>query len=184
MKDIYIVLTATGTLFSRCISFYTKEKYSHVSICIDTEINKFYSFGRKIIWFPLIGGFVVEYVDSGLFKLFVNTECAVFRLRVNNSKYNQLTKIINEFIANRKKYGYNIIGLFAHILKKPMKRKNKYFCTQFVASVLKNSGINLFDKDPLFVTPGDFYNAEGLELIYEGKLSELGNSETVKAVTV
>lgn len=183
MKDIYIILTATGTLVSKCISFYTKEKYSHVSICIDSEINEFYSFGRKIIWFPLIGGFVVEHVDSGLFKLFVNTECAVFRLRINNSKYNQLKKIINEFVLNRKKYGYNLIGLLAHILKKPLKRKNKFICTQFVASVLENCGIDLFDKEPLFVTPGDFYNAEGLELIYEGKLSELCNSEAVKAVT-
>lgn len=184
MKDIYIVLTATGTLFSKCIGLYTKERYRHVSICIDTEINEFYSFGRKVIWFPLLGGFVVEHVDSGLFKLFVNTECAVFKLRINNSKYNELRKIINEFIINRKKYGYNLIGLLGVIMKKPLKRKNKYFCTQFVASILKNSGINLFDKDPSLVTAGDFYNSEGLELIYEGKLSELGNSDAVKAVAV
>ncbi len=184
MKDVYIVLTATGTLFSKCIGLYTKERYSHVSICIDKEINEFYSFGRKIIWFPFIGGFVVEHVDSGLFKLFVNTRCAVFKLRISNDKYRELRKNIDYFIQNRKKYGYNLIGLVGVMFNKPLKRKNKYFCTQFVALTLKNSGINIFDKDPSLVTAGDFYNIECLELVYEGLLSELGNSEASRAITV
>ncbi len=173
MKSIYIVLTATGTLFSRCIGLYTKERYNHVSLCLDSQIHEFYSFGRKIIWFPLYGGFVVEHTDSGMYKAFGNTMCAIYRLEIEDRKFETLEHSIRSFVKNRKKYGYNLLGLIGVMLNIPMKRRNKYFCTQFVATMLKNNGIHDFKKDLSLVTPQDFYKIPDLLPIYEGKLSEM-----------
>ncbi|MGE5613354.1 MAG: hypothetical protein ACM3XR_03020 [Bacillota bacterium] len=61
MKSVYLVMTATGTWVSKCIKIYTKSRYNHVSLCLDPGMNEFYSFGRKIRWFPLIGGFIIEH---------------------------------------------------------------------------------------------------------------------------
>lgn len=174
MKSIYIVLTATGTLVSRCIGLYTKARYNHVSLCLDSDIHEFYSFGRKITWFPLYGGFVIERKDSGLFKAFGNTMCAVYRLDVEEHKFEALEQTIRHFILNRRKYGYNLIGLFGVMLNVPLKRKNKFFCTQFVATMLQNNGIHDFGKELSLVTPHDFYEIPELVMIYEGRLSELG----------
>lgn len=181
MESIYLVLTATGTLFSRCIGLYTKARYNHVSLCLDSGINEFYSFGRKIRWFPLIGGFVVEHIDSGLFKAFGKTTCAIYRLDIFDEKYEVLQQSINAFISNKKKYGYNLIGLVGIMLNIPLKRKNKYFCTQFVADVLQRCNIHDFGKDPSLVTPHDFYSIKELVPVYEGRLSDLGRAAQLKA---
>lgn len=179
MASIYLVLTATGTLFSRCIGLYTRARYNHVSLCLDSRINEFYSFGRKIRWFPLIGGFVVEHKDSGVFKAFGETTCAIYRLDISAEEFESLDKEIALFIRNRKLYGYNLIGLVGVMFNMPMKRKNKYFCTQFVASMLQRSRIHDFGKDSSLVSPQDFYEIPGLELIYEGRLCDFGKSMSV-----
>ena len=176
MKSIYIVLTATGTLFSRCIGLYTKARYNHVSLCLDSRIYECYSFGRKIRWFPLYGGFVIEHTDKGLFKAFGNTMCAIYRLDIEDHKFKALEKAVGRFIKNRNMYGYNLLGLFGVMLNKPLKRKNKFFCTQFVATMLSENGIHDFGKDLSLVTPHDFYKIPDLLPVYEGKLSELGRA--------
>jgi hypothetical protein len=176
MKSIYIVLTATGTLFSRCIGLYTKARYNHVSLCLDSRIYEFYSFGRKITWFPLYGGFVIEHTDSGMYKAFGNTMCAIYRLDIEDSKYESLERAVGRFIENRRTYGYNILGLFAVMINKPLQRKNKFFCTQFVATMLADNGIHDFGKDLSLVTPQDFYEIPELMPVYEGKLSELDSA--------
>ncbi len=176
MRSIYIVLTATGTLFSKCIGLYTKARYNHVSLCIDSDINEFYSFGRKIRWFPLYGGFVTEHKDSGLFKAFGNTMCSIYKLDIDDYKFYLLEHNIKLFIRNRRRYGYNLLGLFGVMLNIPMKRKNKFFCTQFVATMLQSNGIYDFGKDLSLVTPHDFYDIPDIVMVYEGRLSELGLS--------
>ena len=57
MKNIYIILTQSGTIISRIIKIFTHDKVNHASICIDEDFTKFYSFGRLIINNPLIGRF-------------------------------------------------------------------------------------------------------------------------------
>lgn len=46
-KDIYIVLTGTGTAFSGLIKWFTKAELNHASIAFDHELREVYSFGRK-----------------------------------------------------------------------------------------------------------------------------------------
>ena len=49
MKEIYIVLTHTGTVLSRIIKNYTQDEFSHVSISLDKELKDKYSNYCKII---------------------------------------------------------------------------------------------------------------------------------------
>lgn len=184
MKSVYIVMTATGTWFSKCIGLYTRARYNHASICLDSGINEFYSFGRKITWFPLIGGFVIEHKDTGLFKAFGNTMCAIYRLDVDDNQFDELKKFVQVFIKNRKMYGYNILGLIGIMLNIPMGRKNKFFCTQFVATMLQMSNIYDFKKDPSLVTPQDLYEIKELIPVYEGRLSDLNRGLSVNRLAV
>lgn len=46
--EIYVLLTNTGTLFSKTIRWYTKNMLNHASIAFDRDLNEVYSFGRKI----------------------------------------------------------------------------------------------------------------------------------------
>ena len=72
MKEIYIVLTHTGTTLSGVVKFYTRKKYTHVSIGLDSELNELYSFGRLNPYNPFKGGFVREDLNNGTFARFKN----------------------------------------------------------------------------------------------------------------
>ena len=176
MKSIYLLLTATGTWFSRFVGLFTKARYNHISLCLNDNIEEFYSFGRKIAWFPLVSGFVIEQLDRGVFKVFSDTACLIYKLEINDDKYEKLKTAIDLIKENQDKYGFNLIGMIGVIFNKPIKRKNRFFCTQFVATMLSECNIHDFKKDMSLINPHDFHKIPGLIKLYEGRLSEFSNT--------
>ena len=61
-KTVYILLTRSGTWFSRLIRFATDDCYTHASIGLDGPDGPFYSFGRRYERFALPAGLVEESV--------------------------------------------------------------------------------------------------------------------------
>src|SRR3954454_23332475 len=127
-KQIYILLTDTGTTLTRLIKSYTKKTYNHASISFDAELIEVYSFGRKTAKNPFIGGFVKEDMHSLLFK---QAHCAIYSLTITNDEYQRMSQYIQEIAAKKEHYRYNFIGLFGVLFKTPIKRKNAFFCSQF-----------------------------------------------------
>ena len=78
-KKVYILLTDTGTLFTKLIKLYTKKPYNHASISFDLELLEVYSFGRKTARNPFIGGFVKEDVNKGYPANYMNREVVFHR---------------------------------------------------------------------------------------------------------
>ena len=171
-KKIYILLTDTGTLFTNLIKLYTKKPYNHASISFDSELSEVYSFGRKTARNPFIGGFVKEDVDKGLFK---EANCAVYALTVNEVQLQKMNCYIKEIEAQKGEYRYNLLGLLGFLLNKPIKRKKAFFCSQFVATVLKECNIIDFGKPPSLVAPNDLQKVSKCQLVYEGELKTYQN---------
>lgn len=170
-KTIYILLTHSGSMFSRAINIYTRDPYTHVSIGFDEDLKELYSFGRLKPYNPVIAGFVKEDVINGTFGRFPNTKCALYSLQINDIQYGKLKRELDRFNKEANKYGYNFLGLIGAMFNYPIERKYNYFCSQFVAEILQKSGINILDKDPGLTSPMDFKNCKELEFIYEGYLS-------------
>lgn len=168
-KKIYILLTDTGTAFTRLIKSYTKKPYNHASISFDADLREVYSFGRKTPKNPFIGGFVREDIQSVLFK---QADCAIYSLTISEEDFQKMHRFIQLIEANKDYYRYNLIGLFGVMVKKPIKRKNAFFCSQFVASVLKESNTINFEKDVCLVQPNDILGVADFELVYEGRLRD------------
>lgn len=170
--SIFILLTNTGTLFTKMIKSYTKAPYNHASISFNRELSELYSFGRKQPSNPLNGGFVREDIKTGTFSKYPNTTCVIYELQVSEREVEKMKRVLQLFIKRRNKYLYNILGVIGIALKEPVEFSNSYFCSQFVAEILERSGIKLWNKLPALVTPDDFRQCDRLHLIYEGKLSE------------
>ena len=177
-REIYILLTHSGSLLSKFIGIYTKEPYTHVSIALDRDLNEVYSFGRLYPSNPIYGGFVREDISNGTFGRFPETRCALYSLNITEHKYKRLRSELMEFMINQNRYGYNFLGLFGVMLGIPIERSHNYFCSQFVATLLNNSGIHLFEKPCALVSPMDFGKCKELSLIYEGKLRSYRFSPT------
>jgi hypothetical protein len=86
-----------------------------------------------------------------------------------------MDRYIQEITALKENYRYNLLGLFGVVFNKPVKRKNAFFCSQFVASVLKESNIIDFEKDLSLIEPSDLPHSAKFQLIYEGRLKDYNN---------
>lgn len=170
MKNIYLVLAHTGTLVSQIIKKYTNDEFSHVSLSLDRELNHMYSFGRLNPYNPLWGGFVQEYIDKGTFKRFYNTQVTIYSLEVTDRQYKKLEKIIERFEKNKKKYNFNIIGMFAVGFNQKIGDDYSFYCAEFVKYLLKKAKIRT--GLPKLVRPEDFKYIKGIQAIYTGKLQE------------
>ena len=178
MKNIYIVLTSTGTTLSKIIRLYTKDEFAHSSISLDKELQEMYSFGRLYAYNPFTGGFIHEYIDKGTFKRFYKTTSEIYRIEVEDNKYDKLKEKIDEFKQNKEKYKFNVLGLFAIAIDKKVKKKNSFYCAEFVKYVLEEAGIDF--KLPELVRPESFKNIENKETIYKGLLKEYKANSEVK----
>ncbi|AXI10706.1 hypothetical protein CUC15_17930 [Oceanobacillus zhaokaii] len=168
-KTIYFLFTDTGTVLSRTIHYCMRTSYNHVSISYDSTLKNVYSFGRKNPNNPFIGGFVKEDIQSEFFK---KSECAIYRYQLSEAEYQSIIRNIEEIEARKQDYKYNFIGLFGILLQIEIKRKNAFFCSQFVATVLKDSERFQFGKPASLTTPADLRMSEGMQLIYQGRLED------------
>lgn len=172
LRNIYIVLTQTNTYPARAIRFYTHEPYAHASISFDEELKEMYSFARKGIYNPFNAGFIMEDIEEGIFGRFASTTCCIYELQITNSQYYKLREVIDVFKHSKELYSYNYLGLVGAAFNIPVRSKQRYFCSQFVAYVLKQGDINIFDKDYVLIKPKDIRVNPYLKPIYHGRLSE------------
>ncbi|MBP2241557.1 hypothetical protein J2Z40_002120 [Cytobacillus eiseniae] len=173
-KKGYILLTDTGSFLTKLIKLFTRKPYNHASISFDSELVDVYSFGRKRIENPLIGGFVKEDVKKGLFK---RADCAIYSFTVTDDQMKKMSRYIAEIETQKDHYRYNFLGLFGFIFNKPINRNKAFFCSEFVASVLKEGDIFDCDKPLSLIAPSDFQDAFKFQFVYEGKLQNYNNKD-------
>ena len=166
VKEIYIVLTYTGTILSKIIKMYTGASLSHVSISLDKDLNEMYSFGRLNPYNPFIGGFIHESLTTGTFKRFKKTYAEIYTLKVSNKQYELIKNKINEISNSRKKYKFNTLGLFANAIKVKIKRDNYFYCAEFVKYLLEYSNVKI--SLPNIIQPIHFKGKKELKLVYKG----------------
>ncbi|WP_152444087.1 hypothetical protein [Bacillus sp. THAF10] len=167
---VYILLTDTGTLFTKSIKKYTGAPYNHVSLSFDSNLVEMYSFGRKRPSNPFNGGFVREDVEYGTYRKYPETTCVLYKMKVTPREVEKIRRIIGVFQNKERKWFYNLLGVIGVSINEPVEIDSSYFCSQFVSDVLHRAGIKLWNKLPSLVTPDDFRSSDRLEWVYEGRL--------------
>lgn len=165
---IYILLTRSGTCFSRLIHLATADRYTHVSIGLDGPLGDFYSFARKYERFALPAGLVQEGVQLGFFRSHPSTPCCLYRLKVSQAVYDRLRARLSGMYAQRQLYHYNILGVLACFFRLPLPRRYHYFCSQFVATLLQECGALELPNGPDLTRPSDFCRLEALQSVHQG----------------
>ncbi|WP_238652526.1 hypothetical protein [Paenibacillus piscarius] len=167
-KDIYIVLTGTGTAFSGLIKWFTKAELNHASIAFDCELREVYSFGRKKVHNPFIAGLIHE---NFIHPFYRSADCAIYQLRVTTEQYEKMYNHVQGMMQNQERYKYHLLGLIGVLLNIRFDRENAFFCSHFVASVLEETAVQPVAKPSCFVTPEDFASSLCAHKIFSGKLS-------------
>lgn len=171
-KVIYFIFTDTGTYLSKMINFFTKKSLNHVSLGFDSDLTEVYSFGRINPHNPFSGGFVKENIRGNFLK---HSTSAIYVFQLTDDEWERLLQYIRMIEMEKDNYKYNFIGLLGILLNIQINRKNAYFCSQFVATAMRETQSFQFTKPPCFTTPADIRAHKGLKLIYEGRLGNYKN---------
>ena len=171
-RKIYLVLSQTGTIVSKIIRFVTRDKYNHISISLEEDLSALYSFGRKRPYNPFTAGFVKESPTTGTFGRFKKTQIVAIELPVSEEVYEAINAEVLDMYEHKDDYHYNYAGLFIAYFGKLRKKKNTYYCSEFVQMILKKHGLGLKKGENELVCPNDFVNVPGGHIIYTGILRE------------
>ena len=162
--EVYIVFTDTKTSWAKLIKSYTRYPFSHVSLSFSKDLSAMYSFGRKQAGSAFTSGFVKEDIRDNLFQ---RADCAVCKLEVSEGSYYKILGYVEKMEREQELFKYNVSGLFAVAFNYHSKRKDAYFCSQFVAEALEAGNIWVADKPAALVTPRDLF-ASGSSMIHRG----------------
>lgn len=183
-RDIYLVLTRTGTWLSKTIGYFTQDEYTHLSISFDNTLNNMFSFGRTNPSNPFSGGFVVEDISSGVFKMFPNAKCLVYKKTITEDQYINLKSGLEDFLNDKDAYKYSVLGLIGIQLNYPIERSYYYFCSQFVFKLLIDAGVEIGEINASLSKPTDILSLNNLDFYYEGYIRDYINKDSSILQTV
>ena len=141
-KQLYIVISQTGTLLSRILKQITGAEYNHASISLSRDLERMYSFGRRHPYNPFWGGFVIESPRTGTFKRFSETKVLVLSVSVTEEQHAELKEMLDVMWKRRRKYSYNYIGLCLAYFHIVWKQEGCYYCSEFVGELLAKSRVD------------------------------------------
>ncbi len=172
MKQVYVLLAKTKTVTSRIVHTFTHGTYTHASLALTPETDRFYSYARRRLYNFLIGGVMVEDILSFVFARFPECNCALFEIDVSDEDYERIKAQVDFCMDNYDRAKYSLLGAPLMRLGIVWRRKLRFTCSQFVAVCLsKAEGITL-PKDPYLMFPHDFPNIQGIRKIYDGKIKD------------
>ena len=171
-RFLFIMFSSTPSKMGQFIRRITKNKYNHVSLCIDVEGVTLYSFARKYKRHPFYGGFVRE---SSL-RFIHNNKFADIKLcaiPVSNLQYEIVKDLLQMMESNKEAYVYNHFSAIGTIVNKRVTVKNAYTCVEFITSVLSIAGIISVAKSQKICAIKDLENLLEGHAIYEGTFEQM-----------
>lgn len=154
LRSIYVVFSSTPYKVGKAIRALTRETYNHVSISLDENLTKMYSFSRRFYRTPFYGGFVQESVSRYHLKG-STAQIRVCRLQITEEQYKTLEAHLAKLFEQKERYLYNHLSASTALLHKPVKVRDAYTCVEFCVNVLRSCGIAL--------DPDSYYSVGDLE---------------------
>lgn len=171
MENLYLALVDTPGIFAAFIRLFIGLNYVHVVLSMDRELSEAYSMGRRNPAVPLIAGFEKENTHE-IERAFPDAKYRIVSMECSREQKENIERQLKEYYRRRFQYHYCILGLPFLVLGIPFYQKNHYTCSSFIANILDENGMSLFDKHFSLVTPRDFYELQNTKVIYEGTLRE------------
>lgn len=161
-RKIYILLTRFPDFWSKLIGIMTHSPYTHASIGLEEDLNTYYSFVWK--------GFIVEDITRYLKRFRKPFPCELHEFEVTAEQYDIIKRLVHEFAAKKQTYSFARWELIFGLFHMPIVRQNRYYCSQFIADVLKESEVLQSKRNSARYFPKDFGKLAGGNMIFKGDL--------------
>ena len=177
-----MLLIHSGTKLSNAINKAVNSEFSHASISFDPTLEHMYSFGRKTSNVSTTGGFIEESINSEFYRN-KKIPYALYMIPCTKSEVDAMKKRLEFFTKNRTKFKYDGVGLIKNYLGISDEPEYRYFCSRFVADILKaGRPDDLFLKEPSLVKPEDFKDYCEAYYVESGYLSDYDKAKAVSKV--
>lgn len=168
---VFIFLSYTDTNMAKLIKSFTHDPYAHSSISFDTELNHMISFNRE--------GMVEENINEKIWKKNKDRiKYSLYMYMASVEEYESMRNFVNELLGRRSKLRYNALGLTNFIFGRGSEREDKYFCSEFVASVISAGNTNIIKTRPYMTSPYMLAKNKNFKFIKKGILKNY-NSKVV-----
>jgi hypothetical protein len=155
-SNIYIIISNTGSPASEILSAFTNKQYNHASLSFDRDLETIISYnGGERVYPPGLNKEMLQYFNKKK-----DSSIIVYKLAITEKKKRIMIDRIKEI--NKNGSAYNLLGLVFKYSHKP----NIMFCSQFVYKMLKDVGVNYFEKKDEKIKPTDL-----IELDYYRKIN-------------
>ena len=172
-RKVYILLTRSNTSFSQLIYKVTHDQFTHSSIGLEGPGGAFYSFARRHPRLMLPAGLIQERGAGGFYAIHPTVPCRLYELEVTEENWQYIRRKIDAMYPEHRHYRYNLLGAFTAYAGKTLERPHHYFCSEFVAECLVESGAAVLPNPPGLSHPIDFTTIEGEKLLFEGEIGQL-----------
>ncbi|MGN0136265.1 hypothetical protein [Anaerotignum sp.] len=146
MKQVSILLTKYSDWVSNLVYYIAGREYTHASIALGEEPKEYYSFNYK--------GFAVETIEKHRHRGVRRSFC--FQVQISEEAYAKMENKLLSFQENQERYRYTRFGVLCCVMHLPFHWKNRYFCSQFVAELLEDSGAVKLQRKPQVFLPNHF----------------------------
>lgn len=144
-KKIYVLFTTFHDNFANFLIKKYGYSYTHASISLDENKREFYSFTTKGFTLETAEKFSRHGIDGG----------QIYEINVTEQQYQQIKLELDRLSQTKSKYHYSYLGVFFCLLKMPFISKHYYFCSQFVAEMLKIANAIKLKKKAALYMPED-----------------------------
>lgn len=145
---VSVLFTRYSSTFSNIVYWLSGRGYTHASISLEENEDTFYSFNFR--------GLCKENPDK-MKKHSKKSYC--YHIEVTEHEYEVMKERLDEMLAHKEKLRYSRLGVICLFLHLSVKLENCYFCSQFVAELLKEAGCIQLQKKPEKYYPNDLAKA-------------------------
>lgn len=149
MKKVSVLLTKYSDKISTLLYVLGGRGYTHASIALEDAEETYYSFNYR--------GFCEETLKKHRSRGVCKS--VQYELAVSDEAYRAMQERLGVFLSHRQRYAYTRLGLCFCLLKIPFVWKNHYFCSQFVAELLQDSGGVSLERRSMMMLPNHLQQA-------------------------
>ena len=140
---IYVVLVKALTGLGKFARLTSKYEYTHIAVCLDENLDKFYTFSRRKHYSPFDSGYMIETLDCYAFGKNKNVKLKVFKMPVSKVNKEKIEEYINR-VSNDSNYIFNFYSMITMPIFHGFKVYKAHNCMSFVSEIIKlTESVNL-----------------------------------------
>lgn len=160
---IYVVLVKALTGLGKFARLTGKYEYTHIAVCLDEKLDKFYTFSRKKHYSPFDCGYMTETLDCYAFGKNKNIKLKVFKIPTSEKNKDKIEKYIKE-ISKDPEYIFNFYSMITMSIIHGFKIYKAHNCMSFTSKIIEMSE-SIKMKNPYYK-----YNIKELDDLLEDYL--------------